>query len=239
VWKPDDARGMPKHPHRGYEMLTLVLDGELSQRDVRGRGETLRAGDASWIVAGAGLVHAEMPTDALRHHGGRFHAVQVWVNLRAADKRAAPSISVARAAEIPIVTDYGGSVRVLSGSLLGVTGPLRGHTPVVIACATVPPGKRLDALLPHDHVGAVYVLEGSITAGADAAPVRATELAQLRNDGDTLHLVAGDAGATALVLAGVPLLERIYWHGPFVMSSPDEIGAAITDFYTDRLMRAP
>ena len=87
---PGEARGFPPHPHRGFETVTYLLSGEMEHRDSWGNHGTLRPGDVQWMTAGSGLVHSEMPGEALVREGGRLHGFQLWVNLPRKDKMSAP-----------------------------------------------------------------------------------------------------------------------------------------------------
>ncbi|MCS6799565.1 MAG: pirin family protein [Myxococcota bacterium] len=237
-WQPGEARGMGLHPHRGYELLTVVLEGELVQRDVHGRGCVLAAGEASRIVAGAGLVHEERPSDVLRHRGGRFHAFQLWINLRARDKRLRVRWEVAGASRIATKVEDGCVLRVMAGALGALRGPLNGPTEVTVALVDLEPGVAWSESLAADEMTAAYVLEGAMVAGPMRRPVVARTCVQWANDGERIGVEAGEQGAKIVLLSGRPLLERVYWHGPFVMNAPDEIAEAITDYYTGRLMDA-
>jgi len=79
-------RGVGSHPHRGFETVTIVFDGEVEHRDSSGGGGVIRAGDVQWMTAGGGIIHEEFHSSDYAARGGPFEMVQLWVNLPARDK---------------------------------------------------------------------------------------------------------------------------------------------------------
>src|SRR5260370_195390 len=100
-YAPGEAIGAPDHPHRGFETVTYVLDGEMEHEDSAGHRGVLHPGDVQWMTAGAGIVHSEMPSGRMREQGGRVHGFQVWVNLPARLKMTRPRYQEISAASIP------------------------------------------------------------------------------------------------------------------------------------------
>src|SRR5215813_5500745 len=98
---PGEAVGAPDHPHRGFETVTYMLDGELEHEDSAGHRGALSAGDVQWMTAGAGIVHSEEPSKRLRERGGRVHGFQIWVNLPAKLKMTRPRYQEVDRAHIP------------------------------------------------------------------------------------------------------------------------------------------
>ncbi|MEW9901072.1 pirin family protein, partial [Chitinivorax sp. PXF-14] len=109
-------RGVGQHPHRGFETVTIVYDGEVSHRDSTGSGGTIGPGDVQWMTAGSGILHEEFHSDAFARSGGVLNMVQLWVNLPAQDKMTAPGYQAITAANIPSVAlpDNAGSLRVIA-----------------------------------------------------------------------------------------------------------------------------
>src|SRR3954447_2332267 len=149
---PGEAKGAPDHPHRGFETVTYLFDGEMEHRDSTGGGGLLRGGDTQWMTAGAGLVHSETPTAAMLRDGGLMHGTQLWVNLPRADKLIAPRYQDLAGDKLTFVrtADGLGLVRIVAGELGGFAGPGSTHTPIVYAHATLEPGAHLALSWPAD-----------------------------------------------------------------------------------------
>jgi hypothetical protein len=194
------------------------------------------------MTAGAGILHDEMPTDEIFRTGGRFHGVQLWVNLPAAQKFAPPRYQDIRPDRLSLVTsaDGGTLVRVIAGSFAGHAGPGVTYTPISYAHATLAPGARLDVPWEPTFNALVYVMSGSGTVGPDDRPIRDGQLAVF-GPGDALTLAAaarpsGDAlNMDVLLLGGRPIGEPVVSYGPFVMNTREEIIQAIQDYQAGRM----
>src|SRR5678815_3510445 len=227
-YAPGEAIGAPDHPHRGFETVTYVLDGEMEHEDSAGHKGKLASGDVQWMTAGRGIVHSEMPSKAFQDHGGRMHGFQIWVNLPKRDKMMAPRYQEISRNEIPEGTSADGlaKVKVVAGEALGVKAVIETRTPIGYLHFTLKPGAKVDVPLPSDHAAYVYVFEGdAIVSGKD---VREGQLAML-GEGDSLDLAASE-DTQLLVLSGVPLKEPVVQYGPFVMNTENEIRQAIIDY---------
>ncbi|MBI2982637.1 MAG: pirin family protein [Chloroflexi bacterium] len=245
-YAPGEARGAPDHPHRGFETVTYMIDGEFVHRDSTGGGGVIANGDTQWMTAGAGIVHSEMPPERLVRSGGLFHGVQLWVNLPAATKWARPRYQDIAARSVALLRskDGGALVRVIAGDLAGHAGPGMTYTPITYAHATLLPGARLDVPWRADFNALVYALGGSGSVGADAIPLRSGQLAIL-GAGDALR-VEGAVGQDSrtptfdvLLLGGRPIGEPVVQYGPFVMNTREEIVQAIADYQAGRMGRIP
>jgi redox-sensitive bicupin YhaK (pirin superfamily) len=242
---PGEAKGAPDHPHRGFETVTYLLEGEFEHRDSTGGGGFLRPGDTQWMTAGAGIVHSEMPSDALLSQGGLLHGTQLWVNLPASLKWTEPAYQdLAGSAFAALSSVDGGSVKVIAGSVGEVEGPGRTHTPITYLHVSVPEGGRVRLPWRPEFNALVYALEGSGRIGSEATALAEGSSAVL-GAGDTIDLVGdariggvhGDSGGTweVLVLGGQPIREQIAWYGPFVMNTSDEIHQAVEDYQRGRM----
>ncbi len=221
---PGEAQGAPDHPHRGFETVTYLFDGEMEHRDSTGGGGVLRGGDTQWMTAGAGLVHSEMPTEAMLRDGGLSHGVQLWVNLPRADKLAPPRYQDLSGAKLTLARSADGKalLRLIAGSLGGQDGPGATHTPIVYAHATVEAGGRISLAWPAEDNALVYVWRGEVRVGDDARVVGEHQLAVLGRDGETV-VIEADETAEVLLLGGRPLREPVAWYGPFVMNTKQEL----------------
>lgn len=234
VHAPGEAAGAPDHPHKGFELITYLLAGEMEHLDSHGNHGILRAGDAQYMAAGSGLVHSEMPTAAFQRNGGRRHGFQIWVNLRRADKALAPRYRDVRASEIPVVfPDPGATARVLSGALYGVEGPIHTVTPWSYVHVSLAPDGAIAQRVPHEQTATIYVFAGTGRIGP--RDVRGGDYAIFHDDGDGIALHnAGDGPLEALLLCAEPIGEPMVRYGPFVMNDVEEIQRAFDDFRAGR-----
>lgn len=227
----DYAGGFPNHPHRGFETVTIMLEGRMRHRDSVGNVGLLEPGSVQWMTAGRGIVHSEMP----EQQEGRMAGFQLWVNLAAKDKMTAPTYRDVPPAGVPVVAlDGGVSVRVIAGQAFGVDGAVTRPTtePLVLDIA-LPAGRALEVALPAGHNAFAYVYGGGAVAigAVGAAAVENERLAILANDrtADGVRLEAM-RDARVLLVAGAPLGEPIAQYGPFVMNTQAELQQAMVDF---------
>jgi quercetin 2,3-dioxygenase len=194
---PYRAKGAPDHPHRGFETVTYILDGELEHRDSHGGGGTIRGGETQWMTAGAGIVHSEMPTNLFYTKGGVMHGVQLWVNLPRSSKLVTPRYQDLQGGQLTLLSsDDGGTlIRLIAGELEGHRGPGDTYTPIVYAHASVAPGATLRIPWRTDFNAMAYVLLGDGTAGEERARIGEGQLAVF-GEGDALVLSADKTQAT-------------------------------------------
>jgi redox-sensitive bicupin YhaK (pirin superfamily) len=232
--------GAPDHPHRGFETVTYLFDGEMEHRDSTGGGGLLRGGDTQWMTAGAGLVHSEEPTAAMLRDGGLMHGLQLWVNLPRADKLTPPRYQDLSGDKITLARSRDGRtlLRLVAGELGGQAGPGSTHTPIVYAHATIEAGGRLALDWPAEYNALVYVLRGRVRVADDSRRVGAQQLAVLGREGDAV-VVEADEPADVLLLGGLPLHEPVAWYGPFVMNTKQEIVESLELFEAGKLGTIP
>ena len=235
---PGEAIGAPDHPHRGFETVTYMLEGEFEHEDSAGHRGVIRPGDVQWMTAGAGIVHSEMPSRRIRDEGGRIHGFQIWVNLPARDKMTRPRYQEVPSDRIPQAQSDDGRarVRVIAGEALGARAVIDTHTPIVYQDWTLAAGADVTIPLASNHRGLVYVFGGSVRLGDEATEVRDGQLALL-GPGDAVRLRGAGTGEAGrmLLLAGVPLAEPVARYGPFVMNTDEEIRQAFRDYQTGRM----
>jgi redox-sensitive bicupin YhaK (pirin superfamily) len=243
---PGEAKGTSWHPHRGFETVTYIIDGTFEHQDSTGGGGVIKDGATQWMTAGSGILHIEEPPSDLVASGGRFHGIQLWVNLPAAEKWVAPRYQDIRADQVTLLRspDGGAVVRVIAGVVGGFAGPGQTHTPIALVHATVSPGAELVLPWPADFNALVYVLNGRGNVGTERRPISTGQLAVF-GPGDTVT-VRADANQESrspnldvLVLGGRPIREPVVWHGPFVMNTKAEIVQAMQDFEAGRLGTIP
>ena len=230
----DQPRGVGQHPHRGFETVTIVYQGELAHRDSTGNGGTIGPGDVQWMTAASGILHEEFHSEAFTRTGGTLEMVQLWVNLPAKDKTAPPGYQTLLNGDIPSVAlaDGAGRVRVIAGDYQGQTGPARTFTPVNIWDVRLARDKSVTLDLPEGHTVALAVLGGTVLVN-DAEVVRSGQLVAFARTGGAVTLEANN-DVTVLVLSGEPINEPVVAHGPFVMNTVGEIKQAMLDFECGR-----
>ena len=174
VNQPNEAKGAPWHPHRGFETVSYILDGEIAHHDTNGGGGVIREGDTQWMTAGGGILHDELPTEQMYRTGGPAHAVQLWVNLPPALKMTPPRYqSITKDALHLLTSDDGGAlIRLIAGDIAGFSGPGVTHTPITYAHVTLAPGAQISVPWNPAFTAFAYVLTGHGTVGAERRPVR-------------------------------------------------------------------
>ena len=222
-------RGVGQHPHRGFETVTIVYDGEVEHRDSTGNGGVIGAGDVQWMTAGSGILHEEFHSAEYGKRGGPFEMVQLWVNLPAKDKMAKPGYQGITDAQIPSVplADDAGRLRVIAGSLEGFEGPARTFSPMNVWDVRLNAGKTVQ--LPQEEGWTVQVVVLSGTVMVNDEVLREKQMVTLSTEGTAVTIEA-NSDAKILLLAGEPIDEPVVGYGPFVMNSQAEIRQAITDF---------
>lgn len=227
-------RGVGQHPHKGFETVTIVYDGEVEHRDSTGAGGVIGPGDVQWMTAARGIVHEEFHSEAFAKTGGALEMAQLWVNLPAKDKAADPGYQTLLHADIPAVAlpDGAGTLRVIAGRYGEVTGRARTFTPINIWDVRVGAGMSVTLDVPEGHTLSVLVLSGSVTInGQESAEDAQTVL--LGRDGGAFSVEAR-RDAKLLVLSGEPIDEPVVARGPFVMNTVGEIKQAMLDFQSGR-----
>jgi len=228
-------RGVGQHPHRGFETVTIVYDGEVSHKDSTGSGGTIGPGDVQWMTAGGGIVHEEFHSTGFTKTGGPFRMVQLWVNLPAADKMAKPGYQAITSADIPVVDLKDGKARIIAGDLDGVRGPAHTFTPVNLWDVRLDADAEVILPLPEGHNAMIAVLSGHVTI--DGTSVGEAEIARFSTGGEGVT-VRADGETMLLVMTGEPIDEPVFGYGPFVMNTETEIRQAIDDFNSGRFLSA-
>ena len=230
--------GFPDHPHRGQETITYVLAGAVDHEDFTGNAGTISTGDLQFMTAGRGIVHAEMPRE--NADGSPNVALQLWVDLPQKLKMCEPRYRDLRAAEIPAVEVDSGKVlvKVISGRSYGVDSVQElAYTPVWLLDVTVKPGGTMTQNLPAGWNAFVYTLEGKIAfgAGEDRQKVSKWHNVVFKQEGDAVvaEVPQGEEEDGRFILvAGMPLDQKVVQHGPFVLNSKDEVLQAVFDYQT-------
>lgn len=245
-YAPGEPKGTAWHPHRGFETVTYIIDGIFDHRDSNGGGGRITNGDTQWMTAGAGILHIETPPESLVMSGGLFHGFQLWVNLPAAKKWAAPAYQDLRASDVALLSspDGGALIRVIAGEVDGHQGPGSTQTPITLIHATVQPGGELRLPWRKDYNALLYVAAGNGYAGEEGRPVQMGQLTVF-GDGDMIVIRAADVQESRspelelFILGGQPIKEPVAWMGPFVMNTKAEVLQAFEDFQKGKLGTIP
>ncbi|WP_042423609.1 pirin family protein [Streptacidiphilus anmyonensis] len=241
-----EPKGTPWHPHRGFETVTYMIDGEFVHQDSTGGGGHLSGGDTQWMTAGSGILHIETPPEHLVMSGGLFHGIQLWVNLPASDKMIQPKYQDIHGGEVKLLStpDGGAVLRLIAGDLGGHQGPGTTFTPITLLHATISPGARITLPWRPDFNALVYVLGGEGTIGEENRPIHMGQSAVF-GDGDSIALQASamqesrSPNMDVIILGGEPIKEPVAHYGPFVMNSHRELQQAIEDFNAGRFGQIP
>lgn len=227
-------RGVGQHPHRGFETVTLVYQGELQHRDSTGSGGIIGPGDVQWMTAGSGILHEEFHSHAFTERGGVMEMVQLWVNLPAKEKSTPPGYQTILDKTIPIVELQNGSgkIRVIAGEFSGYRGPAKTFTPIHVWDLQISAGKNIMLHVPQGFTCVLINLRGTVLIN-DSQLIHASEFAVFERN-NTEILLDTSTPATLLLLSGKPIEEPVVGYGPFVMNSQQEIDVALKDFHEGR-----
>jgi redox-sensitive bicupin YhaK (pirin superfamily) len=237
---PGEAKGAPDHPHRGFETVTYLLSGDMEHKDSRGHAGRLRPGDVQWMTAGAGVVHAEMPSRQFARTGGRMHGFQLWVNLPKRDKMMNPRYQEIPNSQIPKATSADGLVKmsVIAGEAMGAKAVIETRTPIIYLHYRIEPGGAATQQVPAAYNAFAYVVEGEGLFGAESERALDGQMVLFAQDGDEVRIenpVDAKATLEVLLIAGVPLNEPVARYGPFVMNTEVEVRQAIEDYRLGRM----
>jgi redox-sensitive bicupin YhaK (pirin superfamily) len=233
---PTDKRlGVGEHPHRGFETVTIVYDGEVEHRDSSGGGGKIGPGDVQWMTAARGIVHEEFHGTEFAKKGGNFEMIQLWVNLPKKDKLSPAGYQALTDSQIPQVElpRGAGSLRVIAGEYEGHKGPARTFSPIHVYDLRVKAGASAEFQVKSGYTTALFVLKGALMLSSGER-VGEASLAIMEREGEQLAFSAAK-DSVILFLSGEPIPEPIVAHGPFVMNTEAEIRQAFVDFQSGRL----
>lgn len=228
TYRPGNT-GLPfgPHPHRGFETVSFILEGEMAHLDSGGHESVIRAGGIQWMTAGSGLIHAEISPASFKRDGGPLEILQLWVNLPGRLKMAKPAYTGLQREDIPAIPVEGGTVNLISGSFGDDRGPIESLTDVAMMTVELEAGAKLHLPSPSGRAVFFYVVAGS--PSANGTPIKPHHLATFGNEGDTIT-VETETPATILYGHADPIGEPVVSHGPFVMNTREEIVQAIEDY---------
>lgn len=229
-------RGLPfgPHPHRGFETLTFVLQGDITHVDSVSGESVIEAGGIQWMTAGSGLIHAEVSSKEFKKNGGMEEVIQLWMNLPARHKMVRPSYTGLEGSQIPKIEFDGGVVNLVSGTFGGQTGPINSLTELFTSTIDIRIGGEFVHTVPAGSQILLYVINGEIIV--DGAAVEEHQLVEFAEEGDEVSFIA-NRRSQLVFCYGQPLGEPVVSHGPFVMNTDAEIREAIIDYQTGKMGR--
>lgn len=224
-----ERKGVGSHPHRGFETVTIVYEGEVAHKDSTGQGGVIGPGDVQWMTAGSGILHEEFHSESFAKNGGTLNMVQLWVNLPANLKMTKPGYQAILDKEIPVIDlqNATGQARIIAGNLNGQQGPAHTLTPMNVIDLKLNQGST-SIPAPEGWNASLVVLKGAVEAG-NGVVAKDAQMLMFANQGQDIEVnVLEDS--IALLLSGQPIDEPIVGYGPFVMNTQEEIAQAIQDF---------
>ena len=226
-------RGVGEHPHKGFETVTIVYQGELEHRDSTGSHGLLFPGDVQWMTAAGGILHEEKYSESFSKNGGKAEFAQLWVNLPKAFKNNPPAYQNLTKADIPVIKAGSESyVRVIAGEYAGTKGAASTFSPVNVLDVHLKKDDEVTITTVAHYNTVAVVLQGE--ADVNGQPVKGVETVLFGKEGTGITITALK-DAAILVLSGEPIDEPIFAYGPFVMNTEDEIRTAINDYNAGKM----
>ncbi len=232
--KPDQA-GVGPHPHRGFSPVTFIFKGGVHHRDSRGNDSVIYAGGAQWMNAGRGIIHSERPPDDIHQIGGRQEIIQLWINTPAKNKMDQPAYFPLSGDQAPSAISEDGKVtlKIFSGELMDMKGPIPSQAIVNAATVEFQKGGKISVPIPASHNALLYLLDGKVTIDGFGL-VDGLHVIHFENDGEGITVEALE-NTRALLLSGEPLNEKLVTHGPFVMNNETQILEAMRDYQMGKM----
>ena len=225
------------HPHRGFEPITFLIQGEQLHRDSLGNHSVVKGGDVQWTTAGKGIVHAEGPTKSFVKNGGKLEGIQLWLNLPSSHKMMEPAYQHVSGERMPVLTSDDGKVisKIVAGSYNNLVGEIATQTEIQMLWSYAEQGGKELLTLPKSHNVLVYLIKGALTVN-DTEPMNEDGVRMLTFDtiGDAISIVANDE-SEFIVLSGEPLKEKVATYGPFVMNTQEELQQAMMDYQQGKM----
>lgn len=220
------------HPHRGFEPITFLIQGEQLHRDSLGNTSTVKEGDVQWTTAGKGVVHAEGPTSDFVEKGGKLEGIQLWLNLPARHKLMNPAYQHIRSAEMPLVNseDEKITLKIVAGNYGNKVGGIETQTPVNAIWGKSEATGKHPIEINSGHAALIYLIKGDLTVNGEISLTEdGVRMLTFSSEGEGFSLLS-NSSSEFLVLTGIPLKEKVASHGPFVMNTQEEIQQALQDY---------
>ena len=225
------------HPHRGFEPITFLIQGEQLHRDSLGNESIVKAGDVQWTTAGRGIIHAEGPTKEFVQKGGTLEGIQLWLNLPASKKMIQPNYQHVRHEDFNVITSKDGKfeIRVVAGDLEGENGKILTQTAVNAYIIDAEKGGKYTVPVNIKHQSVIYLLSGNVNINGEVdLSLDQNQLVEFNQDGNKFS-IESNAKSKLLFLSGVPLNEKVKTYGPYVMNTQTEIMEAMRDYQMGKM----
>ena len=225
------------HPHRGFEPITFLVQGEQLHRDSLGNESVVKAGDVQWTTAGRGIIHAEAPTKEFVQKGGILEGIQLWLNLPAEKKMIAANYQHVKNEDFRVVTseDKKVNIQIIAGELEGVYGRIQTQTAVNAFMIDIEARGNYRIQIPKLHQSTVYLLKGDVIINdAETLKLNDNQLIQFDQDGDGFS-ISGNESSKLLFISGAPINEPVKTYGPYVMNTQTEIMEAMRDYQMGKM----
>ncbi|MGD2106920.1 MAG: pirin family protein [Nitrosopumilaceae archaeon] len=237
VYAPNEAKGASPHPHRGFETVTYMIEGAFEHKDSQGNSGKLLPGDVQWMTAGSGVIHSELPEKEFAKKGGRFHGLQLWVNLPKKEKMIKPRYQEISSDDIPVAKTDDGSVqvKVIAGESMGTKAVIDTKIPIVYLHFKLQPNATFTQNIPQNYNAFAYVIKGNAFFGSEKVIAKKNQAIFFDQKGEHVILSSHNASAEVLLIAGTPINEPVKRYGPFVMNTEEELQQAINDFQNGKM----
>jgi len=225
------------HPHRGFEPITFLIQGEQLHRDSLGHESVVKAGDVQWTTAGRGIIHAEGPTEEFVKRGGTLEGIQLWLNLPAEKKMIEANYQHVKNEDFNLVLseDEKVKIQIIAGQFQGKSGKISTQTSVNAFMIDVEENGFHEFAINKDHQSLVYLLNGSVTInGQEVLKQDDKQLVEFHSDGDGFSII-GNKNSKLLFLSGTPIKEEVASWGPYVMNTQTEIMEALRDYQQGKM----
>jgi redox-sensitive bicupin YhaK (pirin superfamily) len=227
--KAKEKAGVSPHPHRGFETVTYMFEGEIHHKDSYDNEGDIGPGDMQWMTAASGIIHSEFPSEKFQETGGTLHGLQLWVNLPKDKKMSSPKYQQINTKDMPNIQKDGYLIRVLAGSYEGQVSPVKTQTPIGYYHLTLEPQAKLSFKIPTDWMSMLYVVSGKISSSGES--IEEGFVAKYSQEGETIEIQNQDQPTELMILGGKPIDEPVFSYGPFVMNTEAEIRKAFVDFH--------
>ncbi len=226
-------KGVPKHPHRGFETVTFAYQGEVEHKDSCGGGGVIKPGDVQWMTAGAGIIHSEFHSKNFCKEGGAFEMVQLWINLPKKMKMTNPKYQEIKNESIPVIKINNSlNLKLIAGSYKDKRGPSSTFTPINIYDITSQSTEEMRIKLQEKTNTIILILRGSLEIQEKRYQEQSVVI--FEQEGEYLKFKTS-SNFKALILNGEPINEPFVAHGPFVMNTQEEIYEAIEDYQNGKM----
>jgi quercetin 2,3-dioxygenase len=237
ISKESNPFDLGPHPHRGFEPITFLIQGEQLHRDSLGNESVVKAGDVQWITAGRGIIHAEGPTKDFVEKGGTLEGIQLWLNLPAEKKMIQPNYQHVKNEDFPLITseDKKVTIQIIAGNLEGTSGKISTQTSVNAYMIAIEEGGTHTISIPENHQSLLYLLNGNVTVNDETSLIQdKNQLIEFHQDGDSFS-VKGNEKSKLLFLSATPFKENVTSYGPYVMNTQTEIMEAMRDYQQGKM----